>query len=201
MGLKIDRYDPQIDSESAFSILNPGDRPYFQIFHGRAPLRYQLEVDWEIWHPFGSLLIGGTIGYWQNIGKGLAADTKLPSGDTALLDIIPLGAVATYRFDWLADRWNRFPLIPYAQAGLMRALWISYSGTGAVSNDTKDGGHGSGWTYGTTAALGFASFVDAGIQRTSLFAEYGWTWLDDFNKGSTLILSDRSWRFGLSMEF
>jgi uncharacterized protein (TIGR03382 family) len=215
VALKLDRYDPQIDSEAAFAALNPNDRPYHQIFHGRAPLRWQLEVDWEIAHPFGSLLLGATVGYWQNIGKGLAADTKLPSGDTALLDIIPFGLVATYRFDWLADRWIRFPLIPYVQAGLMRALWASFSGTGAVSNDNKQGGHGSGWTYGYTSAIGFAlnldsidpelareAFVDAGIQRTSLFAEYGWTQLDDFSKGSnTLILSDRSWRFGLSMEF
>jgi MYXO-CTERM domain-containing protein len=214
LALKIDRYDPQIDSERGFAALPANDRPYHQIFHGRAPLRSQLEVDWEIAHPFGSLLLGGTVGYWQNIGKGLTADTKVPSGDTALLDIIPFGAIATYRFDYLADRWPRFPFIPYAQIGLMRALWVSFSGTGAVSKDATRGGRGSGWTYGYTTALGMAFnlnaidpelareiFVDVGIQRTSLFAEYGWTRLDDFGKGNPLILSDRSWRFGLAVEF
>jgi uncharacterized protein (TIGR03382 family) len=221
VGLKIDRYDPQIDSEAAFSSKPSYQRPYFQIFRGRAPLRFQLEVDWEVAHPFGSFLLGATAGYWQNFGKGLRADNLQPSGDTALLDVIPFGAIATYRFDYLADRWPRFPLIPYAQFGLMRALWASFSGTGAVSKDTMRGGRGSGWSSGYTTALGMAfnldaidpelareAFVDAGIQRTSLFAEYGWTRLDGFAHGpdllrtkQPLILTDRSWRFGLSMEF
>ena len=224
LGLKIDRYDPQVDSESAFAARpSLNDRPYHQIFHGRAPLRYQLEADWEIAHPFGSFLLGGTVGYWQNFGKGLTADPpRTTSGDTALLDVIPFGAIATYRFDWLADRFRRFPLIPYAQVGLMRALWASFSGTGSVSKDATRGGRGSGWTWGYTTAVGFAlnldaidpelareAYVDTGIQRTSLFAEYGWTRLDDFHKtkpgtnetAGALILSDRAWRFGLALEF
>lgn len=222
LGFKIDRYDPKIDSESAFAALPSNQRPYHQVFHGRAPLRYQLEADWEVAHPFGSVLVGATAGFWQNFGKGLTADARQPSGDTTLLDIIPFGLVATYRFDWLADRFPRFPLIPYAQAGLMRALWASFSGTGAVSKDATQGGRGSGWTWGYTTALGFAvnldsidpelareAYVDTGIQRTSLFAEYGWTRLDDFHRtkpgtndtAGALILSDRAWRFGLSLEF
>ena len=222
VGLKIDRYDPQIDSESTFAALPVNERPYHQIFHGRAPLRYQIEADWEVAHPFGSILVGATAGYWQNIGKGLTADTRQTSGDTALLDILPFGLVATYRFDQLADRYPRFPFIPYAQAGLMRALWSSFSGTGAVSKDATQGGRGSGWTWGYTTALGFAlnldsidpelareAYVDTGIQRTALFAEYGWTRLDDFHRtkagtnqtAGALILSDRAWRFGLSVEF
>ena len=222
VGFKIDRYDPQIDSESAFAALpSLNDRPYHRIFHGRAPLRYQLEADWEVAHPFGTFLVGATAGYWQNFGKGLTADKK-PSSDTALLDVIPFGLVATYRFDWLADHFARFPLIPYVQAGLMRALWASFSGTGSVSKDAVQGGRGSGWTWGYTTALGFAinldaidpelareTYVDTGIQRTSLFAEYGWTRLDDFHKtkpgtdqtAGALILSDRAWRFGLALEF
>ena len=96
----------------------------------------------------------------------------------------------------------------------MRALWVSYSGTGAVSKDTVRGGRGSGWTFGYTTALGFAldlgaidpdlareTYVDTGIQRTALFAEYGWTHLDDFGKSGALILTDHAWRFGLSVEF
>lgn len=210
VGLKIDRYDPKVDSEAGLS-----GAPYHEIFGTRAPLRWQLEVDWEAAHPFGSLLLGVTAGYWQNFGKGrLASDVTQPSSDTTLLDVVPFGLIATYRFDWLADRWERFPLIPYAQVGLQRALWASFSGTGAVSKDTVRGGRGSGWTNGYSTALGVAfaldaldpslareAYVDAGIQRTSLFAEYGWTRLDGFRKGGVLILTDRAWRFGLSMEF
>jgi uncharacterized protein (TIGR03382 family) len=209
VALKIDRYDPKIDSEAGLT-----GQPYHQIFGTRAPLRWQLEVDWEVAHPFGSLLLGATAGYWQNFGHGLTADTQQPSGDTALLDVLPFGVVATYRFDWLADRWEWFPVIPYAQAGVQRALWASFNGTGSVSRDSASGSRGSGWTWGYTTALGIAlnldaldpdlareAYVDVGIQRTSIFAEYGWTRLDNFHSGKALILTDRAWRFGLAMEF
>jgi uncharacterized protein (TIGR03382 family) len=212
VALKIDRYDPKVDSEP--TLVAEHATPYHDIFGGRTPLRWQLEADWRVAHPFGSILIGATVGYWQNYGKGLIADTRQPSGDTALLDVVPFGAILTWRFDWLADRWEHFPLIPYAQAGLMRALWISYDGTGSVSHDPSSGTRGSGWTNGYTTALGVAfslnaldpglsreAYLDTGIQRTSLFAEYGWTRLDNFRSGSPLILTDRAWRFGLSMEF
>jgi hypothetical protein len=210
VALKVDRYDPKIDSEPGLT-----SNPYHQIFGDRAPLRWQAEVDWEVWHPYGSILVGVTGGYWQNFGKGLIKATRAQSQDTALLDIIPLGLIATYRFDKLADLWQRFPIIPYAQIGLMRALWISYNGVGDVSPDTSGrGGKGQGWTLGYTTVLGFAvaldaidpelsreAFQDTGIQRSSVFAEYGWTNLDGFGNNKSLILSDHAWRFGVEMEF
>ena len=212
VALKIDRYDPKVDSEPA--LVAQGATPYHDIFGTRAPLRWQLEGDWEVAHPFGAILLGATVGYWQNYGKGLTADTLQPSGDTALLDVIPFGAIVTWRFDWLADHWARFPLIPYAQAGLMRALWMSFNGTGAISHDPATNTRGSGWTSGYTTALGIAFSLDAldgdlsreermdtGIQRTALFAEYGWTHLDDFGRAGALVLTDHAWRFGLSVEF
>jgi hypothetical protein len=212
VALKIDRYDPQIDSEGGLA-----GTPYHDIFHGRAPLRWQLEADWEIAHPFGSFLLGGTVGFWQNYGHGIVTNPDkavppVPSSDTASLDIIPIGIVATYRFDVLADRYRWLPFIPYAQAGLMTALWASFNGTGHVRSE--GGGRGSGWTRGYTTALGIAvnldgidpdlareAYNDIGIQRTSLFAEYAWTRLDDFGKSGALILSDRAWRFGFAVEF
>ncbi|MFL5310244.1 MAG: MXAN_2562 family outer membrane beta-barrel protein [Myxococcales bacterium] len=220
VGFKIDRYDPQIDSEKGLT-----SQPYHEVFHGRAPLRYQLEVDHQVMHPFGAILVGGTAGYWQNVGKGIyGSDYTDPdtgavhlageaSGDTARLDVVPFGAIVTYRFDWLADQYRWLPVVPYAQAGVQAALWVAHNGTGNVSSPSG-GGHGSGWSYGYTAALGIAldvgaidaslareAYVDTGIQRTSVFAEYGWTRLNDFGKSGTLILSDRAWRFGVSVEF
>jgi uncharacterized protein (TIGR03382 family) len=207
--LKVDRYDPKVDSEKGLN-----SNPYHQVFGPRAPLRWQLEADWEAWHPFGTLLVGGTVGYWQNFGKGFVANTGERSNDTALLDIIPFGAVLTYRFDRLTDLYPRFPIIPYVQAGLMSAFWASFNGTGAISKDPVGHGHGSGWTLGYTTALGVAlaldaidpdlsreAYQDTGLQRSSLFAEYGWTRLDGFRNGSSLVLSDRAWRFGIAVEF
>jgi len=213
IGFKIDRYDPKVDSE-------PGliGTPYHDVFGSRRPLRYQLEFDWEVAHPFGALLVGATVGFWQNYGKAILRSSPpgnpQPSQDTTVLNVFPIGLIATYRFDWLTNRWARFPFIPYAQAGLMRALWMSYNGKGDVPRDPVNGGNGRGWTNGYTAALGLAlnlnvidvelareAYLDTGIQRTSLFAEYGWTYLSDFNKRGALILTDRAWRFGLAVEF
>lgn len=215
IGFDIGRYDPQVDSESSLN----GATPYHDVFGSRKPLRYQLEVDWEVAHPFGSLLVGGKIGFWQNAGKAVELQPVngqfVQSQDSVTLDIIPFSALLTWRFDWLADRYPRFPFVPYAQAGLSRALWISYNGTGSVSHPERvSGGSGSGWTNGYTTALGMAlnlnaidpslareAYIDTGIQRSSLFAEYGWTHLDNFGKSGALILSDKGWRFGLAVEF
>jgi len=213
VGLKLDRYDPKVDSEPGLT-----GTPYHDVFGPRAPPRYQLEFDWEVAHPFGSLLVGATAGFWQNYGKailpGSTPGNVQRSQDTTTLNVFPFGLIATYRFDWLADRWERFPFIPYVQAGLMRALWVSYNGRGGVSGNPQRGGRGSGWTNGYTTALGIAvnlnavdvelareAYVDTRIQRTSLFAEYGWTYLSDFHRGGALILSDHAWRFGVAVEF
>jgi hypothetical protein len=216
IGFDIGRYRPQIDTEASLN----GATPYNDVFGGKKPLRYQLEVDWEVAHPFGTFLVGGKIGFWQVSGKAVNLTPQpdgsfTPSQDTATLDILPIGAVVTYRFDWLADRYARFPFIPYGQIGLQRALWTSLNGTGSVSRRKKpDGGTGSGWTNGWTAAVGMAlnlnaidpslareAYNDTGIQRSSVFAEYGWTRLDNFGSSGALILSDKGWRFGLAVEF
>jgi len=215
IAFKIDRYDPKVDSESGLL-----GQPYHDVFGPRAPGRYQLEFDWEVAHPhpMGSLLVGATVGFWQNRGKAILRSSPpgapVQSEDTTTLNIFPFGLILTWRFDYLADRWERFPFVPYAQIGLMRALWNSYNGTGDLSYDHVNGGKGSGWTNGWTSALGVAlnlnsidpglareAYLDTGIQRTSLFAEYGWTNLDGFGKQGVLILTDRAWRFGLAVEF
>jgi uncharacterized protein (TIGR03382 family) len=213
IGFKLDKYDPKVDTEPGIS-----GTPYHDVFGSRVPLRFQLEFDWEAYHhEVGSLMIGATAGFWQNFGKAVLLSSTpgnpQPSQDTALLNVWPFGLVATYRFDWLAQRWQRFPLIPYAQAGLATALWVSLDGTGDVSTSSS-GGRGKGWTYGYTTALGAAlslnsidpdlaheAYLDTGIKRTSVFAEYGWTYLNDFHKSGALILSDRAWRFGFAVEF
>ncbi|MFL5412399.1 MAG: MXAN_2562 family outer membrane beta-barrel protein, partial [Myxococcales bacterium] len=213
VGFKVDRYAPGIDAEKGLA-----GQPYHDIFQ-KAPLRYQLEVDWEVAHPYGAILVGGTVGFWQNYGKGLTADAVThvvgPSSDTTHLNIAPFFAVVTYRFDVLADRFRYLPVIPYVQAGLGAGLWTSYNGRGEVSTRTgAGGGRGSGWTRGYCTAVGVAvsldaidpqlsreAFMDAGVQRTALFAEYGWTRLDGFRKSGVMILNDRAWRFGISVEF
>ncbi len=217
IGFKVDRYDPKVDSEPGLT-----GTPYHDVFGPKAPLRYQLEFDWEVVRPWdvGALLVGGTVGFWQNYGRGILRSSSSgqpqQSQDPTHLNVMPISLIVTYRFDWVANRYWYLPFIPYAQAGLTRALWASFSGTGDVSTDTVTGqtGRGSGWTNGYTTALGVAvnlnvispglareAYLDTGIQRTTGFAEYGWTYLNNYNKGGEMILSDRAWRFGLAVEF
>ncbi len=211
--IEADRYTPRIDSEKDLN----GATPYRDIFKSRIPWRVQGELAWEALptRNFGSFLIGGSFGFWQNFGKGIFAsgpNKGQPSSDTTLLDIWPMGVEAQWRYDGLCERYRWLPIIPYAKAGLMAALWTIYSGNGAVAKTST--GRGSGWTTGYTTALGVAisldaidpsisneAYIDLGLQRTSVFAEYGWTRLDGFRSGGVLILSDRQWRFGLSLEF
>ena len=210
--LKFDKYDPKVDSEAALA----GATPYHDVFAGRVPWRAQLQADFMVAHFYGSWLVGGSLGYWENIGKGREVVSGAASGDSSLLQVVPLGVLATYRFDWLADQARWFPLIPYAQVGLSTALWVSKGGDGSVSNSrvSGDNGRGSGWTLGYTTALGLAlsvdalspgianeAFIDLGLQRTTFFFEYGWTRLDGFRNGTSLILTDKGLRFGLGLEF
>jgi hypothetical protein len=213
LGFKLDKYDPKVDTEPGLT-----GTPYHDVFGGRVPLRFQVEFDWQVAHPMGALMAGVTAGFWQNIGKAIlsnsAPGSPQKSQDSTMLNLFPFGLIATWRFDWLADQYRWFPFIPYAQAGLMRTLWVSYNGIGKVSTDKSSGDKGQGWTSGYTFALGVAFSLnvidpelasegarDAGIQRTSAFAEYGWTYLDNYGKSDVMVLSDRAWRFGISVEF
>ncbi len=216
VGLELDKYAPHVDSEPDLN----GATPYRDIFGDRIPWRIQGELGWEALHagPAGTLVVGVSFGFWQNFGKGIFAsgpDATHPSSDTTLLDVWPMGVEAMWRFDGLTDRIRWLPIIPYAKLGLMEALWVIYSGNGDVAN-ARPGqtGHGEGWTPGYTASLGGAlslnaldpelaheAYQDLGLQRTSLFVEYGWTKLNDFNGSGVLVLSDKNWRFGLAMEF
>jgi hypothetical protein len=213
--LEADKYTPQIDSEKDLD----GHTPYRDIFGSRVPWRIQGEFAWEFLptRNFGTFMIGASFGFWQNIGKGIfatGANAGTPSSDTTLLDVWPIGLEATWRYDSLAERVRWLPIIPYAKVGLMEALWVIYSGNGAVAHTSNPSGRGSGWTPGYTTALGVAisldaidpsisneAYIELGLQRTSIFAEYGWTRLDGFRSAGELILSDRGPRFGLSLEF
>src|SRR5215813_11000788 len=120
LGLKLDRYDPRVDSQPGLT-----GQPYHDVFRGRAPGRFQIEFDYVVAHPFGAIMVGVTAGFWQNIGKAILRSSPpgspQQSGDTTLLNVFPFGLIATWRFDWLQEQWRRAPVIPYAPVGLMQA--------------------------------------------------------------------------------
>jgi hypothetical protein len=224
-GLEFDRYKPQVDSEKDLK----GATPYMDIFQHRVPWRVQAELGLEAIHSkyVGTFVVGVSAGFWQNIGKGIFSggpQDGQSSSDTTLFDIWPVGVEAQWRLDMFTDRFRWLPLIPYAKAGLMGGIWAIYSGNGDVASSASSSatpssaahtsGRGQGITYGYTTAVGCAialdaidpgisneAYLDLGLQRTAVFAEYGWTRLDGFHSSGNLILTDRGWRFGLSLEF
>jgi hypothetical protein len=224
-GLEFDRYKPQVDSEKDLK----GATPYMDIFQHRVPWRVQAELGIEAIHSkyVGTFVVGVSAGFWQNIGKGIFSggpQDGQSSSDTTLFDIWPVGVEAQWRLDMFTDRFRWLPLIPYAKAGLMGGIWAIYSGNGDVASSASSSatpssaahtsGRGQGITYGYTTAVGCAisldaidpgvsneAYLDLGLQRTSVFAEYGWTRLDGFHSSGNLILTDRGWRFGLALEF
>jgi len=115
----------------------------------------------------------------------LTAGKPQPSQDTTLLNVFSVRADRDLPLRLAANQWSRFSLHPYAQSAHARALG-SYNGKETFERPDERPGR-KGLDDGYTAALGWRSlnvidvdpareaYLDTGIQRTSLFAEYGWT--------------------------
>ena len=106
----------------------------------------------------------------------------------------------------------RFPIVPYAKAGIGYALWVA-SNSGGVSQGVN-GLSGRGHTFGTNFTIGAAFALDAldphaareldestGINHTYLFAEYMMLDLNGLGQSSALYVGTRSPEFGLAFEF
>ena len=61
---------------------------------------------------------GFSFGYGEKFGKAVDA-SGAPAGESAGIRLVPLNAVAVYRFDWAADV-LRIPLVPFVAAGFVR---------------------------------------------------------------------------------
>jgi hypothetical protein len=185
--LKFGSYSPDIDSTpglhgTPFSDLfvaqdssNVGQRP-----PGR--LLTTVEFDWQIWHGFGSIGIGASVGIQYRsthsfefvmttdpmTGMTVSTSCKVPncvrSGDTNSLGVMPFELLAVYRFDVLAERWN-VPLVPYAKLGIAYFLWWMQAGSGNLSTALVPNPDGSqnkaiGGTFGLVALPGLALQLD-----------------------------------------
>jgi hypothetical protein len=212
--LKFGPYAPNIDSE-----FNNGKTPFRDLFGDGKALLFGGEFDVEVYQRFGTVAIGGVIGYYTNGAKTFidTGNDTTPSStatrtafDTSL-NLLPLSLLAIYRFDLLAIRW-RIPVVPFVKVGLNYTFWWTTKGSGDAS--TFQGHKAAGGTFGWQINAGGALLLDVfephtaraldteiGINHTYLYFEFTYFAADGLGKSSALHVGDTTWNGGLAFEF
>jgi hypothetical protein len=209
--LKFGPYRPDVDDEFGGT-----KTPYKDIFGSGQHFYMQSELDYQLWHGYGSLAVGGQIGYQAQTGHaleivgGMVTNTPSPV-DTTTLYLMPLAALAVYRWDIPWKRWS-VPLVPFGKLGLAYDLWWITAGDGSIA--TAQGGKGQGATTGWIGALGLGLLLDwadpgdakaldadIGINHTYINFEYQHAAVNDFGGSHALNVGDDSWNLGLGFEF
>ncbi len=206
--LKLGPYKPLIDREASLT-----GKPYEAIFGASAMLLFELEVDYIFWQKFGTLGVGGSIGYASKSGYALISPGSqgagTPSTESTSFKVIPLRLMLIYRLDYGAVRLG-IPLVPYAKAGFVYEPWWTTKG-GSIEFSEGTRGAGAKYGYGFTGGLSFMLDVleprmakdfttDIGISHSYLFAEYTYANVNNFGKRG-LDLSSRHWMFGFSVDY
>jgi hypothetical protein len=202
-------YYPDVDDESGLS-----GQPFKTVFGSGSELLFELGVDYEIWHGFGTVTAGGSFGFVQFLGKALTS-TGAKSSDTTVLNLLPLRLNVGYHFDLLSRKFA-VPLVPYVTTGISYYIWWVLDGVG----DTAEWENADGDTFAAQGGIfgahlfvglkllldfldeGAASnlYDDVGVINTFLFAEYAISWVDGFG-GDHMNVGDQTFMFGLMMEF
>jgi len=195
-------YRPDIDSEFTTS---PG--PYETIFGGGRGFMFQFGFSRALYTGVGSLELGLRTGFFRDSGKGVESGTVPPvlSGDDTTFNVVPTGLALTYRFDWLAERWN-VPLAPYGRATLERYNWWVTDGSGSWVQE----GATNGWSVAAGVGLLLDFFdpmlarefdMDSGVNHTYLFFEVTKSSVDDFGSSKSWNLSDEKVSLGFGLLF
>ena len=204
---KLGNYLPQIDKEKGLT-----GKPYESTFGGGAMLMLEVEGEWQFFQGFGSAAVGFSVGYAEKFGKATQVNpdgTTAPGSDSTGLRVVPLRLLGIYRFDVAANEWG-IPLVPYVKAGL---VGIPYWVTKGEDLERVNGQPASGMRFGYQVTGGLAlqlDFLDRrfardfdsglGINHSYLFAEFTLANVDNFGSRG-LVLSHRSWLFGLGLEY
>ncbi len=209
LDLRFGSYSPAIDSEFA----GKGASPYGKIMHD-GTWEFGLNMTWRIWEDYGDLSAGFGAGYWSKDGNALTL-AGVSSADTTTLSMVPLSIDVVYRYDVLAKRY-KFPLIPYAKAGLVYGLWWMENGLGNLSRYTAADGtssKGMGGTGGVQGTIGIRLLLDVfepqaassfdiemGVNHSYLFAEMRALSLNDFGSKKSIDLSANIFYMGLAFD-
>jgi len=202
-------YYPDVDDESGLS-----GRPFKTVFGSGSELLFELGVDYEIWHGFGTVTAGGSFGFVQFLGKALTS-TGVKSSDTTVLNLLPLRLNVGYHFDLLSRKFA-IPIVPYVTTGISYYIWWVLDGVGDTAEwEDADGDTftAQGGIFGAHLFVGVKLLLDwldegaaanlyddVGVINTFLFAEYAISWVDGFG-GDHMDVGDQTFMFGLMMEF
>jgi len=210
--VKFGPYRPDVDSE--FPQSGPNMRtPYKDYFGNGRHLYSALELDWQLFHKFGSIGVGAGVGYFSVTGTAPAGNgTGLPSGDTSGFTVVPVSFSAIYRFDHFLETRN-IPLVPFGKIGLDWAYWQITDGNGEIAHDNM-GDTGRGGTLGWHASAGLALVLDwldpeaardfdsdIGVNHTALTFEYTHADISGLGRSGRLHVGDSTWTLGLLLEF
>lgn len=192
-------YRPDIDSDL------PASRPYETAFGGGRGFMFNLGISRALFTRVGSLELGLRTGWFRDKGKGILSGTTTPSGDDTTFNVVPTSLALTYRFDWLADRWN-VPFAPYGRAAFERFNWWVTDGSG----DWVQEGATNGWSVTGGLGLMLDFFdpqlareldMDTGVNHTFLFVEVTHSSIDDFGSSKSWNLSDEKVSLGFGLLF
>ncbi len=103
--LRLSGYRPNIDAE-----FGGRAHPYGDIFGDGRGLMAQAAFFRSLYIGYGTVDVGVGAGYWEKYGHGLL-QSGATAAETTALKIIPLSAILSYRFDWMADNLG-IPLAP-----------------------------------------------------------------------------------------
>lgn len=198
------------------------NQAFGRVFGTNPGAMFKFGAELQVWKGFGTVSVGGSIGYQRFSGFGRFNDdqgaaTEILSEDATRLFLLPTSLVGIYRFDYLAEK-TWLPLVPYVKGGLAYTFWWSTNGRGNISRvegAADDGGDlvARGGKLGLTGAVGMSFLMNAlepraaaslfnstNIRGTYLFAELEATKADGFSSEG-FDLSDLSWNLGLMLEF
>jgi hypothetical protein len=198
---------PDVNKEASLN----GAQPYTDAFGQNRMWLFGAELEYELWQGFGTVAVGGAVGYANVYGHGHVAGTGEPAPDITTLRTVPVRLLVSYRFDYLARRWG-IPLVPFGKIGPADTFWWATNGTGDVSS-FPDGSkaYGGKWGYELTGGLALElNFFDRelgddfdrdfGVNSVYLHAAYTLLSANNFGRPG-LDLSSRAWVFGLGFEF
>jgi hypothetical protein len=197
-------YRPRIDSE--FGLAPGAASPWADSFGASRRLLYKLHGAKALVSGYGTLELGGGIGYFSASGHGRFATGTLSQEKTGFR-LVPLSLDLTYRLDPVWERLG-IPLVPFGRIALIRDQWWV---TGAGGTTSKSGAtNGWGWGGGLALVLDFIDPTlsreldrDTGIKHSMLVVEVARNKVDDFGAFKSWDLSNDGLAvtFGLQFAF
>ncbi len=216
IGLRAGPYTPAIDPQFTEND-GTGPAPYAAMFGTKYAITPMFDVDRIIWRGFGQVAVGGSFGYMGKTAKAFAAgsDPNDPmrtraTGDTNTFRLLPLAAVATYRFTYLDEAYH-IPIVPYVRGGLAYYVWWVKAPNGNIAKVGTN--KAAGASAGFQAAIGVSlraeridpdaasSMQEGGIEHAGFYAELSTAKVDGFGSESKLAVGDTTWFAGIDFEF